>query len=366
MLQIEIFQYLMVGSVATLTVGVGSWMSTLGYCEEESETPSNRLPSSTSSENHQDVTLCQALTFPLYSSISLLALFFFFNYIQYFLLLFLATGASCSVYQVFEVLHNVFLEYRLPSHLNSIFPYCNTLLTCIITFEWIRSGNFWCHNILGCALCIVFITTLRFPSLKIAALCLILLLVYDMFWVFFSEYIFSDNVMVAVATKQASNPVSVVAEGLKIGNYINATSFVELPIKLIFPNTFTGRVMMIGLGDIALPGALVSLALRCDKTVERQLKMAVEEKKDLEALSQHPHETSMQRNFSKSSLFVSTLVAYFMSLLLAFFANVYSGHPQPALIYIVPVVLGTLCWAAYKNGSLVDIWNGKFKMEWSR
>lgn len=70
-------------------------------------------------------------------------------------------------------------------------------ITSVILIEWLRSGNIVLHNILGCSLSIVFISTLKFPSLKIAALCLTGLLIYDVFWVFFSEYFFSDNVMVA-------------------------------------------------------------------------------------------------------------------------------------------------------------------------
>jgi len=46
---------------------------------------------------------------------------------------------------------------------------------------------------------------MRLPSLKIAAISLMALFVYDIFWVFFSQRFFGENVMVVVATKESDN-----------------------------------------------------------------------------------------------------------------------------------------------------------------
>lgn len=48
-------------------------------------------------------------------------------------------------------------------------------------------------------LCVAFIAFVRLPSLKVSTLLLTGLLIYDVFWVFFSSYIFSTNVMVKVS-----------------------------------------------------------------------------------------------------------------------------------------------------------------------
>lgn len=61
---------------------------------------------------------------------------------------------------------------------------------------------------LSMGLCVSMIALLRLPSLKVSCLLLTGLLLYDVFWVFFSSYIFNANVMVQVATAQADNPVS--------------------------------------------------------------------------------------------------------------------------------------------------------------
>ena len=51
---------------------------------------------------------------------------------------------------------------------------------------------------MGMGLCVAFIAFVRLPSLKVSTLLLTGLLVYDVFWVFFSSYIFNANVMVKV------------------------------------------------------------------------------------------------------------------------------------------------------------------------
>lgn len=51
------------------------------------------------------------------------------------------------------------------------------------------------------------LTIVRVRSLSVAAMILCALFVYDIFWVFFSEGIFGGNVMVTVATKEATNVI---------------------------------------------------------------------------------------------------------------------------------------------------------------
>ena len=54
---------------------------------------------------------------------------------------------------------------------------------------------------MGMGLCVAFIAFVRLPSLKVSTLLLTGLLVYDVFWVFFSSYIFNANVMVKVIAR---------------------------------------------------------------------------------------------------------------------------------------------------------------------
>jgi len=56
---------------------------------------------------------------------------------------------------------------------------------------------------MGMGLCVAFIAFVRLPSLKVSTLLLTGLLIYDVFWVFFSSYIFNANVMVKVTNTEA-------------------------------------------------------------------------------------------------------------------------------------------------------------------
>lgn len=61
------------------------------------------------------------------------------------------------------------------------------------------SGHWLLMDAMGMGLCVAFIAFVRLPSLKVSTLLLTGLLIYDVFWVFFSSYIFSTNVMVKVS-----------------------------------------------------------------------------------------------------------------------------------------------------------------------
>eukprot|EP01036_Dinobryon_divergens_P025817 gene25817-34404_t len=254
------------------------------------------------------------------------------------------------------------------------------IITVVVACEWIRSGNFICHDILGCSLCIAFISTLRFPSLKLATFCLTGLVIYDIYWVFLSEYFFRSNVMVEVATKKATNPVHDLGAALNIPILQEAvTRTIELPIKLLIPVS-GARMMMLGLGDIALPGALVSLALRCDLSLSqrRRADLATSSSSLLSSrlpIGKHPgmlllseRELEAQappaiRKDISTLLLEHCIVAYAFSLSAAILASQMSGHAQPALIYLVPGLLITFAARAYYCGVLHDVWAGPTKIE---
>lgn len=70
---------------------------------------------------------------------------------------------------------------------------------------------------------------LRLPNIKIAAILMLGLFIYDIFWVFYSAPIFGSNVMISVATQ------------------------IELPMKYVIPKSFFNheeKYSMLGLGDM--------------------------------------------------------------------------------------------------------------------
>ena len=113
------------------------------------------------------------------------------------------------------------------------------LLTLIIgaipTLAYFFTKHWLLNNLFGVAFSIIGIKTLVIPNFKIGYLLLLGLFFYDIFWVY------GTDVMITVATS------------------------IDAPIKLFFP---TGneekKFSIIGLGDIVLPGVLLSLALKFD------------------------------------------------------------------------------------------------------
>ncbi|XP_027768953.1 signal peptide peptidase-like isoform X2 [Solanum pennellii] len=121
------------------------------------------------------------------------------------------------------------------------------------------------------------------------------LFVYDIFWVFFTP------VMVSVAK-----------------------SF-DAPIKLLFPTADAKRPFsMLGLGDIVIPGIFVALALRFDVSRGKE-----------------------------PQYFKSAFLGYTFGLALTIFVMNWFQAAQPALLYIVPAVIGFL--------AVHCIWNGDVK-----
>ncbi|KAG6502448.1 hypothetical protein ZIOFF_034721 [Zingiber officinale] len=161
---------------------------------------------------------------------------------------------------------------------------------------WYALKKHWlANNILGIAFCIQGIEMLSLGSFKTGAILLVGLFFYDIFWVFFTP------VMVSVAK-----------------------SF-DAPIKLLFPTSDAARPFsMLGLGDIVIPGIFVALALRFDVSRGKQ-----------------------------AQYFSSAFLGYTVGLVVTIIIMNWFQAAQPALLYIVPGVIGFL--AAH------CLWNGEVK-----
>ncbi|KAG6493023.1 hypothetical protein ZIOFF_047996 [Zingiber officinale] len=161
---------------------------------------------------------------------------------------------------------------------------------------WYALKKHWlANNILGIAFCIQGIEMLSLGSFKTGAILLVGLFFYDIFWVFFTP------VMVSVAK-----------------------SF-DAPIKLIFPTSDAERPFsMLGLGDIVIPGIFVALALRFDVSRGKPI-----------------------------CYFNSAFLGYTVGLVLTIIVMNWFQAAQPALLYIVPGIIGFL--AAH------CLWNGEVK-----
>ena len=191
----------------------------------------------------------------------------------------------------------------------------------IIIFYFIT--RHWILNDLIC-FCLAF-TTLSFIILKSFMLCFVCLFAffaYDTFWVFYSEKIFTENVMVVAATS------------------------IQIPIKIEFPILFSNNpiknCMLLGLGDILLPGMVIKYCRRFDI-----LKKKMDKKK-----------IGFRKKKSKMGFYFFNLILYFISVILAMSMMFIFNHGQPVLFYISPIFILGLMGKAYYDGCFGIFWNG--------
>ncbi|KAI4351723.1 hypothetical protein L6164_006050 [Bauhinia variegata] len=299
----------------------------------------------------------QALMIPVMSSFSLLLMFYLFSSVSQLLTAFTAIASVSSLFFCLSP----YVAY-VKSQFGLADPFVSRccsksftriqgllLLACFgIVVAWLVSGHWILNNLLGISICIAFVSHVRLPNIKICATLLLCLFVYDIFWVFFSERFFGANVMVSVATQQASNPVHTVANSLSLPGLQLITKKLELPVKIVFPRNLLGGVvpgenatdfMMLGLGDMAIPAMLLAVVLCFD----------------------HRNSSSTVNLFelhsSKGHKYIwFALPGYAIGLVTALAAGVLTHSPQPALLYLVPSTLGPVVFISWLRKELMELW----------
>ncbi|XP_019232626.1 PREDICTED: signal peptide peptidase-like 2 [Nicotiana attenuata] len=194
----------------------------------------------------------------------------------------------------------------------AVSPFC---ITFAVVWAVYKNSSFgWIgQDILGITLIITVLQIVRIPNLKVGTVLLGCAFIYDIFWVFASQRLFHESVMI------------VVARGDKSGED-------GIPMLLKIPRLFDpwGGYSIIGFGDILLPGLLVAFSLRYDWLAKKNL---------------------------RAGYFLWAMIAYGLGLLITYVAlNLMDGHGQPALLYIVPFTLGTFLMLGTKRGDLKILW----------
>ncbi|KAL0267223.1 UNVERIFIED_CONTAM: hypothetical protein PYX00_009560 [Menopon gallinae] len=310
------------------------------------------------SEGVQTLDTIQALCLPLGASVSLLVMFFFFDSMQ--MLFAICTAIIATVALAFLLLPMCQYIIRPCSNGNKIsFGVCGRFtgaellslsLAVFIVCIWVLTGHWILMDAMGMGLCVAFLAFVRLPSLKVSTLLLTGLLIYDVFWVFFSSYIFNANVMMKVATRQADNPVGMVARRLHLGGVVKDAPKLSLPGKLVFPSmNHAGHFSMLGLGDIVMPGLLLCFVLRYDAYKKSQLS-------NLGELGIPP-----PKHLNNITYFHCSLLGYFLGLVTATVSSEVFKAAQPALLYLVPFTLLPLLTMAYLKGDLRRMWSEPFK-----
>lgn len=220
--------------------------------------------------------------------------------------------------------------------------------------------TWWLTNFLGFCFCYGTLQFMSPSTFWTGTLILGSLFFYDIYFVFFTP------LMVTVATQ------------------------IDVPIKLLFPRPPSPRdrpgvtpMAMLGLGDIVVPGIMIGLALRFDLFLYYHYKGTQKAKSEgpdqisakpeyqsatgawgerFWAPSVKPLHQELQppyhdaRNFPKT-YFKASVVGYILGLVTTLLAMQYSNHAQPALLYLVPGVLGSLWGTALLRGEVPVMWD---------
>ncbi|KAH0333814.1 peptidase A22B, signal peptide peptidase, partial [Aureobasidium melanogenum] len=279
-------------------------------------------------------------------------------------------------------------KYRLRFQLSSLIKFkvtltLRTILSTAAALATIFCSNFvmdtwWLTNLQGFAFSYSALQLMSPTTFGTGSLILSALFFYDIYFVFYTP------LMVTVATK------------------------LDVPIKLLFPRPLEDgqvaadrKLAMLGLGDIVIPGMMVGLALRFDLHLfylKRQSKRVKStqiyaDKKQDNSASKVDEEVQKEpyrpvtghwgnkfwttswigrsllpkyepkkptRNpiptFSKP-YFYASIVGYILGMCVTLGIMQVFNHAQPALLYLVPGVLGSLWLTALVRGEIKQMWN---------
>jgi len=111
---------------------------------------------------------------------------------------------------------------------------------------------------------------------------------------------------------------------------------------LVLPriNDYATGFTMLGLGDIILPGLLVAFAARYDRAMGKK------------------HLLAFHKCCSEQSYFRLMVIGYAVGLMMANVAVYAMKMGQPALLYLVPCTLGVFALVSYREGTLLQMWQG--------
>lgn len=376
-------------TLASLTAYYGAWLS------HSRELAPGVAPVASASVldalDVQTITWQHACMLPLFASIVLALMFFAFQWIDWFLVLYLL-GVSCFA--------TAFTAYTAQRHLLGLHQwssYISIALGVATSALWAATGSPLAIDVVGVCISLMCIQTIRLPSVKVGAIALLGLLIYDVYWVFISVAHFKENVMVAVASQRGSNPMHAAAAAIPgMAQYLPPPKL-DMPNKLMIPvfdwapdGAITmQRYMMLGLGDIVVPALVLALARKLDcqvldaadgppapsasasRTDDNEAIVELEAGAETEArallrstpasVARPPVAAAGVLSQAQPRFLAAGMVGYVSGLLLALVMSTLFEAAQPALLYLVPCVFASLfAYAASRGwGSVIALWNGQ-------
>lgn len=322
-------------------------------------------------EESLELTAAHACGFIIFSTSGLLILFFF--KIYKFVKIFYAFGCSGAIFQIIfyplfrRISKRMGIQDRIAFTTHTFELGAVTYLQMLAAFVSYGLGAVWIfiaftqrhpdtilffwvmQDIMGACMCIMFLSTMKLNSIKVAAVLLTAAFFYDIFFVFVTPYLTKGgkSIMVDVATS-GGPPTADPAWCEKYPDDKNCQGGDPLPMLFTIPRLFDygGGSSLLGLGDIVLPGLLLSFAARYDAA-----------KRFIGSSSRDGSTSPLNCAGQKRGYFPATVVAYAIGLAMANYAVYAMKMGQPALLYLVPCCLGTMTYLGWRRGELSELWN---------
>jgi len=228
-----------------------------------------------------------------------------------------------------------------------------------VTFYWLI------QDIFGLCMCMLFLETIKLNAIKVGAILLIVAFFYDIFFVFVTPLLtkHGESIMVNVATS-GGPPKADPSWCEKYPHDVDCKGGDPLPMLFSVPRIgdYQGGSSMLGLGDIVLPGLLLSFASRYDES--KRLMGMISGGSGRVVINSACQASPRCFLCSWCTCCIGTgyfgpvMVAYAIGLAMANIAVYVMEMGQPALLYLVPCCLGTMVYMGKKAGELTDLWDG--------
>uniref|UniRef100_UPI00398F0079 signal peptide peptidase-like 2A isoform X2 n=1 Tax=Pristiophorus japonicus TaxID=55135 RepID=UPI00398F0079 len=346
------YSILIIFIIAVVTVALGSyWSGIEDPSSGNSATSDYRAPTSGGDKSEAlsaTLTPVTVVVFVIVCSVMIVLLYFFYKWLVFVIISIFSLAAAISLYNCLAA-----LVKRIP-YCKCKFPFHNRrieirlvllgVLCVAVSAVWVvfRNEDRWVwilHDCLGIAFCLNFMKTLKMPHFKSCVILLILLLIYDVFFVFITPFITRnhESIMVEVAAGSGSG------SGEKnTGNNLMELAVQplahneKLPVVIRVPRlvpsvaTLCGiPFSLLGFGDIIVPGLLVAYCRRFDV-----------------------------RTNASSIYFILCTIAYAVGMVLTFVVLILTKMAQPALLYLVPCTLITSAVTAWSRKEMKMFWAG--------
>ncbi|XP_069078635.1 signal peptide peptidase-like 2A isoform X2 [Pleurodeles waltl] len=346
---VKMFDYnmLVIFLIAVFTVTLGGYWSGVGELEDlRTGTAGTDGETSKTKDDNVTFTPLTVVVFVAVCCAMILLLYFFYKWLVFVIIAVFCLASAMSLFNCLAAIISKipFGQCRVTcfsktAEVRLIFLGAACLALAVV-WTVFRNEDRWAwilQDILGIAFCLNFIKTLRMPNFKACVILLVLLLLYDVFFVFITPFITKngESIMVEVAAGPSGSGEKGDADVVEVPAE-SSTTREKLPVVIRVPRlefsalTLCGMPFsLLGFGDIIVPGLLIAYCRRFEV-----------------------------RLTSSCIYYPFCTIAYAVGMVLTFVVLALTKKGQPALLYLVPFTLITSTVIAWRRREMKMFWKG--------